>query len=387
MIQGVHLTILKGVGIPLPLGREEISALERCEVVVDAKNNSGFSLTFRIDKNSPRYVAALLGSAFANGVVGGLASLAGLGDERVVLMVTIGGQMTVIMDGIVTSVSATPASGGQSASLTFTGMDLTELMRRGNHTGDVFPAMPVAARVLKILANYAVHGVVPMVIPPLILDVPLPTRKHPVQTGNDLEYLRQLAEECGYTFYLTPGPVPFTSTAYWGPQIRWSVPQPALTVDMDPWTNVESLGFTMQKSERKEFFARVQLPFGGRTLDVPIPDISLLQPPLSVIKPKAAEKTPIGDAQKLELTQQLLFGLSQQTKADDCVKGSGALDVLRYGQILRARELVGVRGAGLAYNGLYYVGQVKHSIQPGSYRQNFEIVRDGLVSTVPAVPV
>ena len=387
MIKGIHLTILKGPGIPLPLGREEIGALEQCEVVVDAEKNSGFSLTFRIDKNSPRYVAALLGSAFANGAIGGLAALAGLGDERVVLMVTIGGQMEVLMDGIVTQTDTTPASGGRPASLTFRGVDLTELMRRGNHTGDVFPAMPVALRVLRILANYAPYGVIPKIIPPPILDVPLPTRANPVQTGSDLQYLRQLADECGYTFYLTPGPLPLTSTAYWGPQIRWSIPQPALTVDMDPWTNVESLDFKLQKSERQEFFARVPLPFGGQTLDVPIPDISLLRPPLSLLKPTAVEKTPIADAQKTTLTQQLLFGLSGQAKTDDCVAGNGALDVLRYGQPLRARELVGVRGAGLAFDGLHYVRKVTHHLKPGSYRQDFELVRDGVVSTVPAVLV
>ena len=47
----------------------------------------------------------------------------------------------------------------------------------------------------------------------------------------------------GYVFYIDPGPVPGTNTAYWGPEIKVGVPQPALNLDMDAHTNVESLSF------------------------------------------------------------------------------------------------------------------------------------------------
>jgi hypothetical protein len=53
---------------------------------------------------------------------------------------------------------------------------------------------------------------------------------------------------------------------------------------------------------------------------------------------------------------------------------------------LRARGVVGVRGAGLAYDGLYYVKSVTHNIKPGEYKQNFALSRDGLISLTPAVP-
>ena len=57
----------------------------------------------------------------------------------------------------------------------------------------------------------------------------------------------------------------------------------------------------------------------------------------------------------------------------------------RYGHILRARQLVGVRGSGRAYDGFYYVNSVTHDIKPGAYKQNFTLSRDGLVSPTPAV--
>jgi hypothetical protein len=53
---------------------------------------------------------------------------------------------------------------------------------------------------------------------------------------------------------------------------------------------------------------------------------------------------------------------------------------------LRARQLVGVRGAGLAFNGLYYVRRVTHTIKRGEYKQNFSLSRNGLISTLPKVP-
>ena len=70
----------------------------------------------------------------------------------------------------------------------------------------------------------------------------------------------------------------------------------------------------------------------------------------------------------------------------DGVTGTGTLDGARYGAILRPRALVGVRGAGWAHDGLWYVRQVVHDLTPGSYRQNFTITREGFGSTVQVVP-
>jgi hypothetical protein len=46
---------------------------------------------------------------------------------------------------------------------------------------------------------------------------------------------------------------------------------------------------------------------------------------------------------------------------------------------------VSVRGAGLAYDGLYFVKSVTHDIKRGEYKQSFALGRDGLVSLTPVV--
>jgi hypothetical protein len=69
----------------------------------------------------------------------------------------------------------------------------------------------------------------------------------------------------------------------------------------------------------------------------------------------------------------------------DSVTASGTIDTARYGHALKARRLVGVRGAGLSYDGFYYVRGVTHTIERGSYTQQFRLSREGTVSLTPAV--
>ena len=45
-----------------------------------------------------------------------------------------------------------------------------------------------------------------------------------------------------------------------------------------------------------------------------------------------------------------------------------------------------MRGAGVLYDGLYYVKSVTHDIKRGAYKQSFSLSRNGLVSTLPTVP-
>ena len=78
-------------------------------------------------------------------------------------------------------------------------------------------------------------------------------------------------------------------------------------------------------------------------------------------------------------------GLAEAMQAADAVSATGKLDVARYGTILRARGMVGVRGAGLAYDGVYYVKSVTHDIKAGEYMQSFTLTRNGLVSLTPVV--
>jgi hypothetical protein len=69
----------------------------------------------------------------------------------------------------------------------------------------------------------------------------------------------------------------------------------------------------------------------------------------------------------------------------DSLTATGSLDALRYGDVLTARGLVGLRGAGWQHDGLYYVQRVTHTIQRGEYTQAFTLTREGVGSTTAVV--
>jgi hypothetical protein len=268
-----------------------------------------------------------------------------------------------------------------------TGVDLTQVMGLIDFTGTPFPAMPVEARVALLLAKYAFLGVVPVIVPSIVPETPNPTQQIPVQRGTDLAYMRLLADRTGYVFTLIPGPAPGTTFAYWGPQAKVGPPQPALTTDSDTLTNVEKITFAIDTEHRELPVIFIQNPETKAIIPVPIPDVSPLNPPLGLIEPPPKKIRHIRETAKLSLPQAVLLGMARAAQSSDAVTAQGELDVLRYGAVLRSRRLVGVRGAGLAFDGLYFVQSVTHQIRRGAFTQQFTLVRNGLVSTLPAVPV
>jgi hypothetical protein len=305
---------------------------------------------------------------------------------RVILIVTVNGMPDVLMDGIVTKVDVSPGSDGGPSTLTVTGVDIGGVMEKIDFDGFPFPAMPPEVRVLTILAKYAVFGLVPVVIPCIFTDVPIPIERIPRQKGKDREYIDSLAADAGYVFYISPGPAPGMNVAYWGPAIRAGVPQPALNVDMDAHTNVESLSFSIDNEMRTLPIAFIHEPITKIPIPIPVPDISLLSPPLGLVPPNISKIEFLGGTAALNAMQTALRGLTKASKSSEAVSGTGSLSVLRYGRVLKARQLVGVRGVGTAFDGLYYVKSVTHNIKRGEYKQNFTLTRNGLISTVPKVP-
>ncbi|GAA0666848.1 hypothetical protein GCM10010193_18120 [Kitasatospora atroaurantiaca] len=378
MLSGsVHLTLLVGPAVPVPVPRFVLDALTGVTVHSTAEpgKQSAFELTFELEKGS------LLPTVFL--LVGG--SLPPV--LRVVITVTVGSMPEVLIDGVMTSTSLAPGANGTPSVLTVHGMDLTALMEKIDGTGTPFPALPVAARVLTVLAKYAAFGVIPAVVPSLVPDTPNPLERVPVQRGTDLAYLRRLASRSGYVFTHIPGPVPGASIAYWGPQAKIGLPQPALNVDLDVQTNVESLNFSYDAEAATLPVIFIHHPETKAIIPVPIPDVSPLNPPLGALQPIPHRIRYIRETAKLGIAEAVLLGMAKSSSAADVVTAQGSLDVQRYGQVLRPRALVGVRGAGTAFDGLYFVQSVDHQLKRGSFTQQFTLVRNGLVSTLPVVPV
>jgi hypothetical protein len=237
-----------------------------------------------------------------------------------------------------------------------------------------------------IIAKYAVFGLIPLVIPSLFPDVPVPVERIPKHEGKDLDYVNQLAEDAGYVFYIEPGPLPGANVAYWGPQIKVGVPQPALNLNMDAHTNVESLNFNYHSADTLLPIVFIQNQLTKVPIPIPIPNQNPLQPPLGVFPAPITNFVMMKETAKLSPMAAISRGLALASQSADAVSADGSLNVVRYGRVLKARQLVGVRGAGLAFDGLYFVNRVTSSIKRGEFKQSFSLTRNGLVSITPTVP-
>jgi hypothetical protein len=374
MVKGIHLTLLIGPGVPVPAPQVVLDALESVQVT-RGTDRSGFQLTFTTGKTSS-VLTTMLPAGYFDPII-----------TRIVVMVTVHGLPHVLMDGIVTRQEITPSSDPGQSKITITGEDLSILMDLVEMPFMRYPAMPEIAQLYAILAKYAAFGIAPMVLPPVIPSLRVPTEGYDTHTGTDLQYIRQHAQRCGYVFYVEPGPLPLTNIAYFGPDVRIPIPQPALNVNMDAHTNVESLSFSLDGTAKKIVVYTIFDPVTHKIpIPIPVPNVSILRPPLGARPTPPAKVEFAEDGGALEPAEAAKRALGMMFAASDAITGSGSLDVVRYGRPLRSRMLVGVRGAGIAYDGLYYVNSVTDNVRRGQYKQSFSLSRDGLISPTPVVP-
>jgi hypothetical protein len=364
-----------GPGVPVTPPRAVMDALQQIKVEsASGETQSGFELTFKLDNRSPLQTLFLLTGGSSIPIF------------RVVIAVTIGGTASVLMDGVMTN-HELRSDGSPTSTLSIKGKDLTALMDVIDLTGLPYPAMTPAVRVLVAVSKYAAFGVVPLVIPSVLEDVPIPVFRIPRHQGTDYAYIRSLAHEVGYAFYIDPGPEPGVSKAYWGPEIKVGAPQPALNVNTDgPHNNVKTLSFSFDKEKKELPVVFIQESTTKVPIPIPIPDITPLNPPLGVVPPLPQKITFLNDTANMNPLQAAMRGLAYAGQHSDSVFGQGSLDVQRYGHVLKSRQLVGVRGAGDPFDGLHYVSSVTSTIKRGEFTQSFTTARNALLSTLPSVP-
>ena len=402
MLLGAHLTLMMGiVPAPVPLALSE--ALVGVEVTSADRGRSGFQLQFQVGRSGPMDMMdfALMRHPLLRPFT------------RVVILVRFNLLPRVLMDGVITQLNLTPSEEPGASTLSVTGEDVT-LMMDLDQVRTPYPAMSDAETATFIIGKYARYGLVPAVTRPSSSETPSPTRRVPFQPGTDLEHLTSLAGLHSYVFYLDPVTVN-VNRAYWGPPVRTGFPERALTVNSGPSSNVTSINFTYNALAPHMVMDLHQ----DRETNTPRPVIApplSMQPPLAALPgaaanggrvrtsllsraqepvaaparggaaPRAADgehaRLPVGmsGAQAMARAQAGVQGALEQT-----VTASGELDALQYGEILKARSIVGVRGAGATFNGNWYVQSVTHSIRKGEYRQRFSLNREGTHPLLPLV--
>lgn len=363
---GIRLILMVGPTVPLPAPAALSYALQSAEVTNDAASGDGFQLTFTLGKEVADY--GLLLSGVLNPF------------NRVVVGVLMGAAPEVLIDGIITHHQVTPSNEPGRSTLTVTGKDVS-LMLDLEEKNEQYPNQTDQIIVTQLLAAYAQYGLVPQPAP--TTDIPIELERIPRQHETDLKFIQRLAQKNGFVFYVEP--VTFgVNNAYWGPESRASLPQPALSTNMGHYTNVKSLNFSNDAHAPVGTKGTFVEPITKTA--IPIPPLPSLKVPPLASSPNAPRRTQLmRDTANQNASSAAVAAVAAATNAPDSVTGQGELDAVRYGYVLRARKLVGVRGAGLNYDGLYYVRRVSHRIARGTYTQSFTLSREGTGTLTPVV--
>ena len=380
MLLGVNLSLLIGPTIPIPATPDIAEAIKSVSITNNDEGRSGFQIVLQVGRSGPTDLLDY--SLLLNPLLRPF--------NRVIMMALFNAIPRVLMDGVITNQQFSPGAQPGTATLTLTGEDVSVMMdlekKRADH-----PAQSEVIIALKLIASYAQYGLIPMVIPPTTIDQPIPTERTPVQQGTDLEYLKNMAQRYGYVFYVEPGPAPGMNFAYWGPPVRTGIPQRALSVNVGPETNVESINFsynalapTIVKDEIQDRLTNQKMPV--------ITFIGTRMPPLAAMPALPFNlpnvRTSLLDNNGNGMNFMQAFARAQgitDKSLDNVVTAQGELDALRYGDLLKPRALVGLRGAGFTYDGMYYVKSVSHAISKGQYKQRFTLTREGTGALTPVV--
>jgi hypothetical protein len=376
-VGSVQLSLMMGPTIAVPVPAFVMRAFRDVEVTHTDGAASAFQINFEFggDASLQLGLEALLALPIFDVFV------------RVVVTVTFKSLPHVLIDGIVLNKQVKPGSKEGTILLSLTGEDVSVMMDKDD-VNAAHPMQPDMVIVNKLILKYAKYGMIPLVIPPTMMNIPLPTDPPPTQNTTDYQYLNQLADRYNYVFYVMPGPVPLTNIAYWGPQIRIGIPQKALTVNMGYATNVENLDFELDARKPTTYVGSIKDTLSGAQL--PLLALFSAQIPLASLPTLTRHIQDVRRTQVRESGLDYMSAFAQYMSkvtesTNEVLVGTGSINVLKYNGILSPRGLVGVRGASLLYDGFFYVKSVTHTLRQGEYKQDFVIVREGLGTTTPVV--
>lgn len=336
-----------------------MESLQSVEVTQNDKDRSGFELAFQVSQGQK------------------LDDLKPF--NRVIIMVTINSVKQVIMDGIISYHQLDSGNGSGASIFTVFGEDVSLMMdldmQPVSHKGQ-----DDASIARNIISKYSSYGITAEVKSPKGGSQPGANDYVPRQQVTDLEQLKSMADKYGFVFYIVPGPAAKKNTAYWGPPKWEGTSQKALSTNMGPNSNVETINFSYDSLSPTLVKGNVQDEKTNQIKPVETSSSQLKK----ISKNSALESQSMvrqvlflqKSGQDLKTAMALAQGITDASLLET-EKAEGTLNAIRYGDILLPRRLVGLRGAGQEYDGTWYVKKVTHKIQRGEYKQSFTLTRGG----------
>jgi phage protein D len=198
-----------------------------------------------------------------------------------------------------------------------------------------------------------------------------------MQRGTDIQFLQSLAQRNGYECYVELNPESgIVEGHFHKPRLQQS-PQGVLTVNMGDATNVNSFqaSFDMLQATTAK----------AANVDVHSSDEQSTNSDSAEDKSLGSASTVPGDNPRQVLMSGTgLFDTGElQTAAQAevdrsafAITAEGEVNTVAYGDVLRAKRPVLVRGAGRQFSGLYYVQRVTHTFTGDGYTQHFSLKRN-----------
>ncbi|HEX8620585.1 MAG TPA: hypothetical protein VF718_01300 [Allosphingosinicella sp.] len=375
---GIKANILIGPSpVALPMSIDALQALEELDIKLSDREPSGFRMVLRAGRTGPLdflETPLVADPRFNRGA-------------RLVVTMLFDATPTVIFDGLVTERHVSPGEGASQGRIVLLGHDLTAELHREVKSVE-HPGMDETMIANLIALSYAQFGMIPVVVPPAVVDPALPVERTPQQRSSDWDYLNTMARRHGYDTYVEAGPAPLTNTLYWGPPVRPGVPQRTLTVSSGPASDA----YDIRASNSAEQLTTVDTQVQDRQTGATMPVVAMMpsQAPLGAAPEGAAQmgRTRTARIETSGLTFAQAMARAQATVDDsarEVVRVTGTVDSVRYNGALKARDLIFLRGAGTTFNGLYKVAEVRHRIRPGDYEQSFVLTRGELGTATPVV--
>lgn len=380
MLGGITATLLIGLP-PLPAPPRLIQALQRIEIETSTEVASAFRLRFGMmqsgitdwDLVGPQYEDTL----FRPFTPLQIRLKVGVEIPEAIINGYICGQQALYDD----------ESGGSA--LEITGMDATMLM---NLQEKVVPWMMPDAQIAEaIFAQYLITAMVSPTLATLMEPEGTTT-----QRGTDIRFLRRLAQRNGYECFVQAQPQTGIDLGYFGPATNYpGPPEAVLNVRMGPDTNVSD--FKVRYDMTRPTAAV------GRGVDVKTQAQSVFPVFGPATPPPVAGPYPFGVPMGLEDAVTRSFGPQSQpiispvetgefappglSTATQAIVNRASWAVMAEGTVgpdvgvLRPGGTLNVRGAGLFFNGSYYLTRVSHIIDCDSYVQKFEARRNAVTMT------
>lgn len=389
MLGGITYTVLMGLP-PLPLPPPLLTALQKLEVETSTEMASVFRLRFGMAQNGfgdwdvlmPQYEETLFRPL-----------------TLVQIRVKVGIAIPIaIINGYITSQRVLYDDEGGASAMEITGMDATVLMNLQEKFYP-WPSSPPLYDGGIAMAIFAQNGIVAT---PATVSASIPFNLDPTeftqQRGTDIRFLRRLAQRNGFDCYVQPQPQSGIDFGYFGPPKNIpGMQQAVLNVKMGAETNVSEFKIrydmvkpTMAMAAGVDVMTRTPTAAVSLAPSVSPPPAGGLYPlgvPMGVqhatLRALAGAHPP-PQVLPAETGQMALPGLAVVNQA---IANRSSWAVVAEGTansdagVLFPGGTVNIRGAGLAFNGAYYVTRVSHTFDCGAYTQKFEARRNAIGMT------